>query len=159
MNLKNIKLVTFTLIALSLSISASSGTVLAASGCQKVKGIENGVLNPDGTGASGTIIQGGKLNGTSQVLLSSLFTATADPFTYSFTDNLTLTTNEGVLRTNNVTLFDTANGLSTAIARINANASEGIFAGATGVLYLNGEATNAEGAFVAEITGEICFAN
>ena len=37
--------------------------VLAVSDCQKVKGIESVVNNGDGT-TSGTITQGGKLNGT-----------------------------------------------------------------------------------------------
>jgi hypothetical protein len=159
MNFKNIKMVTFTLVALLLVVFVSSGTILAVNNCQKVKGIENGVLNPDGSGASGIITQGGKLNGTSQVVLASGFVPTGDPFTFSFTDNLTLTTNEGVLRTNNVTLNDLANGVATAVARINPNTSEGAFAGATGVLYINAKVTDAAGAFRAEITGEVCFAN
>ncbi|MFL6468710.1 MAG: hypothetical protein ACJ72Z_12200 [Pyrinomonadaceae bacterium] len=159
MNFKNIKLVTFTLFALSVVVFTASSTVLAVSGCQKVKGIENGALNPDGSGASGTITQGGKLNGSSQVVLMTGFIPTGDPFTFTFTDNLTLTTNEGILRTHNVSLFDTANGLSTAVARIDPNTSEGIFANATGVLYLNAKVTNAVGGFQAEITGEVCFAN
>ena len=159
MNFKNIKLVTFTLIALSLVVFASSSSVLAFSDCQKVKGIENGSLNPDGSGASGTITQGGKLNGSSQVVLTTGFAPTGDPFTFSFTDDLTLTTKDGILRTHNVSLFDTANGLSTAIARIDPNSSEGAFAGATGVLYLNAKVINAMGGFQAEITGELCYAN
>ena len=160
MNFKNTKLVTFTLIALSVLVFASSSAVLAVSNCQKVKGIENGALNPDGSGASGTITQGGKLNGSSQVILATGFAPTGDPFTFSFTDNLTLTTKDGILRTHNVSLFDTANGLSTAIARVDPNASEGFFAGTTGVLYLNGKLTDpASGSFVAEITGELCYAD
>jgi hypothetical protein len=155
MNFKNIKLAAFTLIALSLAAFASSTTVWAASSCQKVKAIENGKLNPDGSGASGTIVQGGRLNGTSQVVLATGFAPTADPFTFSFTDNFTLTTSEGVLRTHNVSLFDTANGVSTAVARIDPNSSEGIFAGATGVLFLNGMVTDSVGGFLATITGEI----
>jgi hypothetical protein len=159
MNFKNTKSLTFTLIVLSLIVFGSSNTVLAIGNCQKVKGVENGSLNPDGSGASGTITQAGRLNGTSQVVLATGFVPTGDPFTFSFTDNLALTTNEGILRTNNVSLFDTANGLSTAVARINPNTSEGVFAGATGVLYLTAKVTDAVGGFKAEISGEICFAN
>ena len=160
MNFKNIKLVTFTVVALSLLVFASSSTVLAVSNCQKVKGIENGALNPDGSGASGTITQGGKLNGLSQVALTTGFAPTGDPFTFSFTDDLTVTTKDGVLRTHNVSLFDTANGLSTAVARVDPNTSEGFFAGVTGVLYLNARLTDpATGSFIAEITGELCYAD
>jgi len=149
---------TFALFALSLAVFSTSQTAPAVRGCQKVKGIENGTLNPGGTGATGTITQGGRLNGPTEVVLATPFAPTADPFTYSFTDNFTLTTDEGILRTHNVSMFDTANGVSTAIARIDPQASEGAFAGATGVLFLNGRATNAEGGFQAAITGEICYA-
>jgi hypothetical protein len=160
MNIKNIKLVTFTLVALSLVVFASSSTVLAVSDCQKVKGMEKAALNPDGSEARGTITQGGKLNGSSQVVLTTGFIPTGDPYTFAFTDDLTLTTNEGILRTHNVSLFDTANGLSTAVARVDPNASEGFFAGTTGVLYLNARLTDpASGSFVAEITGELCYAD
>lgn len=158
MNSKNIKLAAFTLIVLVLAVFSSSSSVLAG-GCQKVKATENAVLNPDGTGAAGVVTQGGRLNGTSQVVLLTAFAPTADPYSFTFTDRFTLTTNEGVLRTNNVSLIDTANGVSTAIARIDPNAGVGVFAGATGVLYFNGRDTDDTGtAFSAEITGEICYA-
>lgn len=158
MNSKNIKLAAFTLMVLSLAVFSSSSNVLAAGGCQKVKATENGVLNPDGSGATGVVTQGGRLNGTSQVALLTAFAPTADPYSFTFTDRFTLTTNEGVLRTNNVSLIDTANGVSTAVARIDPTASEGSFGGATGVLFLNGRFTDAATAFQVEITGEICYA-
>ncbi len=130
----------------------------AVSGCKKVKGNVSAVNNGNGT-ASGIITQGGELNGTTLVVLTSAFTPTPDPNTFSFTDDLTLITKKGVLRTHNVTLVDLANGVVTVIARIDPNASTGDFAGATGVLYINGKTPDGGTTFQEEITGEICFAN
>jgi len=48
--------------------------------------------------------------------------------------------------------------LFSAVNRIDPNASTGDFAGATGVLYINGKTTDGGVTFQAEITGEICFA-
>ena len=162
MNFKNRMLATFALVSLTLGLFWSSQSVLAVSDCQKVKGTESVVIN--GNAASGTITQGGKLNGATENVLTSGFTPTPDSNTVSFTDDLTLTTNQGVLRTHNVTLFDAsnfdaANGVVSAIARIDPNASTGDFAGATGVLYFNEKTTDGGATFQGEITGEICFAN
>lgn len=150
-------LVTLTIGLFSLAQSASAQSVSAVSGCQKVKGNASAVSNGNGT-ASGTITQGGRLNGTTQTVFTSAFTPTPDPNTFSFTDDLTLTTRNGVLRTHNVTIADFATGVFSAIARIDPNASTGDFAGATGVLYINGRTTDGGATFQEEITGEICFA-
>jgi hypothetical protein len=155
---KNGMLATFAAVALTLGLFTSSGPVSAANGCRNAKGTESVVNNGDGT-TSGTITRGGKLNGTTQSVFTSAFTPTPDPNTFSFTDDLTLTTNEGVLQTHNVTLFDTVNGVFSAIALIDPNASTGTFAGATGVLYINGKTTDGGATFQAKIQGEICFAD
>ncbi len=65
--------------------------------------------------------------------------STPDPNTFSYNDDFTVTTNHGVLKTHNVGIFDVATGLFSEIARIDPNASTGDFAGATGVLYINGK--------------------
>jgi hypothetical protein len=158
MSFKNGMLKTFASVALTLSLFMSSQSVSAVSGCRNVKGNESVVNNGDGT-TSGTITHGRKLNGTTQTVFTSAFTPTPDPTCFSFTDDLTLTTNDGVLQTHNVTLFDTANGLFSAIARIDPAASTGDFAGATGVLYINGRTTDGGATFEAELTGEICYAD
>jgi len=143
----------------ALLITAVVATsVLAVGDCQSVKGIESVVNNGNGT-TSGTITEGGKLNGTTQTVFTSAFTPTPDPSTFSFTDDLTLTTNKGVLRTHNVTLFDVAKGVFTALARIDPNTSTGDFAGATGVLYISGKTADGGATFQGEITGSICFAD
>src|SRR5262249_29685739 len=126
MSFKHGMLATFASVALTLGLFTSSQSVSAASGCHNAKGNESVVNNGDGT-TSGTITRGGKLNGTTQSVFTSAFTPTPDPNTFSFTDDLTLTTNEGILQTHNVTLFDTATGLFSAIARIDPNTSTGVF--------------------------------
>jgi hypothetical protein len=146
------------LLALGIGVLSSSRTVFAAGECQQVKGNESVVNNGNGT-TSGAITQGGRLNGTTQGVFTSAFTPTPAPNTFSFTDDLTLTTNKGVLQTHNVTLFDAASGVFTAIARIDPNTSTGDFAGATGVLYINGKTVDGGATFGGEITGQICFAN
>ncbi len=158
MNNKIRTLATTALAVLTIVLFASAQTVSAAAVCQKVKGNINLVNNGNGT-FSGTITQGGQLNGTVQAVFTSVFTPTPDPTTFSFTDTLSLTTNKGSLSTRNIGIFDVAAGLFGAIDRIDPNAGTGDFAGATGVLYLNGKTTDGGATFQAEITGEICFAN
>ncbi|MEO6052297.1 MAG: hypothetical protein ABIP78_13345 [Pyrinomonadaceae bacterium] len=158
MNFKIRILATFTFVALTIMFS-SSRSASAGSICHKTKGNLSIVNNGDGT-TSGTITQGGQLNGTTQAVFTSMFTPTPDLTTFSFTDDLTITTyHNGVLRTHNVAIFDTARGVFTALDRIDPNTSTGIFAGATGVLYINGRTPDGGMTIQAELTGEICFAN
>jgi hypothetical protein len=160
MRLKIRTLTTFALVALTIGLFSLAQSATAVSDCQKVKG------NLSGGGGSGTITQGGILNGTTQAVFTSMFTPTPDPTTFSFTDDLTITSARcgrlcqgGVLKTHNVAIFDVARGVFTAIDRIDPNASTGNFAGATGVLYINGNTPDGGATIQAEITGEICFAN
>jgi hypothetical protein len=85
-------------------------------------------------------------------------TPTPDPNAFSYTDDFAVATNKGLLKTNNVGIFDVVMGLFSEIARIDPSASTGRFAGATGVLYVNGATTDGGATFQAEITGEVCFA-
>ncbi len=158
MRLKIRTLATFALVALTINLFSLAQSASAANDCKKAKGELSVVNNGDGT-TSGTITQGGRLNGTTQAGFPINFTPTPDPTTFSFTDELTITTNKGVLVTHNVGIFDFATGLFSAIDRIDPNASTGDFAGATGVLYINGKTTDGGATIQAEITGEICFAN
>ena len=142
----------------TLLITAVVASTVWAGDCQSVKATESVVNNGNGT-TSGTITEGGKLNGMTQTVFTSAFTPTPEPSTFSFTDDLTLTTNKGVLRTHNVTLFDAATGLFTAFARIDPNASTGVFAGATGVLYIAGKTADGGATFQGEVTGSMCVAD
>ena len=151
-------LATFALVALTIGLLPLAQSASAVSDCQKAKGHLSIVNNGNGT-TSEIITQGGRLNGTAQAVFTSMFTPTPDPTTFSFTDDFTLTTNQGVLKTHSVGIYDVATGLLSIIARIDPNASTGDFAGATGVLYINGKTNDGGATFQAEITGEICFAN
>ncbi len=145
---------TFALVALIIGLFSLIQSASAGSDCIRMNG------NLSGGGGRGTITQGGRLNGTTQAVFTSMFTPTPDPTTFSFTDDLTITTYHfGVLKTRNVGVFDTGTGLFSAIDRIDPNTSTGDFAGATGVLYINGRTTDGGMTIQAEITGEICFAN
>ena len=111
-----------------------------------------------GGSTTGTVANGGILNGTSVTVFTPGFIFTADPTTISLTGDYLLTTNRGVVKTRNVYIFDFANRLGSAIYRIEPNQSTGIFAGASRALYANGKAVDpvtVEG----DIRGEICFAS
>jgi hypothetical protein len=153
MKLRTRTLATFALVALTIGLSSLPPSASAVSDCKKVR------ANLSGGGGSGTITQGGILNGTTQGVFTSGFTPTPDATTFSFTDDLTVTTDKGVLKTHNVAIFDVARGVFSAIDRIDPNASMGDFAGATGVLYVNGKTPDGGATIQAEIAGEICFAN
>ena len=153
MKLKLRTLTTFTLVALTIALFSLPPTASAVSDCKKAQG------NLSGGGGIGTITQGERLNGTTQAIFTSNFTPTPNPTTFSFTDDLTVTTDKGVLKTHNVAIFDVARGVFSAIDRIDPNTSTGDFAGATGVLYINGKTPDGGATIQAEITGEICFAN
>ncbi len=151
--LKTRTLATFALVALTIGLFSVAQSASALSDCKKVKG------NLSGGGGIGIITQGGRLDGTTQAVFTSAFTPTPDPTTFAFTDDLTVTTDKGVLKTHNIALFNVATGVFSAIDRIDPNASTGDFAGATGVLYINGKTPDGGATIQAEITGEICFAN
>ena len=153
MKLKHKTLTAFTLVALTIGLLSLPPSAVAVSNCKKVQG------NLTGGGGTGTITQGGMINGTTQAVFTSGFSPTSDASTFSFTDNLTITTDGGVLKTHNVAIFDVALGVFSAINRIDGNASTGDFAGATGVLYVNGKTPDGGATIQAELTGEICFAN
>lgn len=129
---------------------------LADGNCKNLKGDLTVVNNLDGT-TSGTITQGGKLNGTTKATFSSAPIPTPDAGTVSYIDNFSVTTHRGVLATSNVAIYDTGRGLFSEIARIDPNASTGDFAGATGALFINGLTTDSGATFQAGIEGEICF--
>ena len=156
MNIRNRIAATFAFVALTIGLFSSSPSVWAGKDCLPVKGNESVVDNGNGT-TSGAIKQGGRLDGFTQTVFTSGLIPTSDPTSFSFTDDLTVTTDKGTLQTHNVTLFDGASWAFSAIARIDPNASTGDFAGVTGVLYINGNTTDNGVTYQAEITGEICF--
>jgi hypothetical protein len=155
MNATTGKLMILIALVLTLGLFSLEQSASAQSNCRKVKGKFIDVTS--GGSTTGTITNGGILNSTTETVFSPAFLFTPDPTTVSFTADSTFTTNRGVLTTHNVYIFDFARGVATALYRIDPNASTGIFAGAAGVLYVNGKETG-PGTVEGNITGEICFA-
>ena len=142
--------VTVCLFALGQSASAQS----VDRPCREAKGQLNEVGNS--TGTPGTITHGGILDGTTQLLYTSDSVATPDPTTISYTDDLTVTTRRGVLRTHEVGVFEFERGVFTSFGRIDSNASTGQFRGAKGMLFIHGKTTDGGATFRSHITGKIC---
>lgn len=147
---------TLCLFPLEQSTSAQEQSTSTHRGCRNVKGNLREVSN--GSGTTGRITQGGILDGTTQLVFTSAVLPTPDPTTISYTDDFTITTHRGVLKTHNVGIFDFATGLFTEIARLDPNASTGVFAQATGSLFTSGKTSDGGASFRSKITGEICLA-
>ena len=130
----------------------------AESNCKEVKASFVDVYSGGNT-TSGTITNGGVLNGVTLTIYTSGASSTPVPTSVSYTADLTITTNQGLLKTVNLFLYDFATGLWTAMGRIDSNGSTGRFAGATGVLYFNGKTigTATPFTYLSDISGQICF--
>ena len=110
-----------------------------------------------GPSCSGTITNGGKLNGTTVTVFTGGPTATPSPTTVSLALDITITTNQGQLKSSYVNLFDGPLGATAALGTINPAASTGRFAGATGLLFITGRVTNfSPFTITLKLTGEIC---
>jgi hypothetical protein len=113
-----------------------------------------------GPTCTGTITQGGILNGTTLTLFTGGPSLTPDPNTFSFTNDLTITTVQGQLKIRIVNLFNVATGVTSGFGNIDPNTSTGRFAGATGLLFVSGKAVGNNPFTVKfDISGEICLAN
>ena len=143
------------MIALTASLYSQAALADNDGGCKNAKGSLSVVNNGNGT-TSGAITKGGRLNGTTQAIFTSALSPTPDASTFSYTDNFSVSSNDGVLKTSNVGLFYVGVGAFTEIARIDPSTSTGRFAGATGVLYINGTTTDGGATFQAEIRGDVC---
>ena len=149
----------FGLFTLEESALAQEESAPAQSDCKQVRAQQVGVFDGVTNTTTGTITNGGTLNGTTlEVFFGFGAFPTPDPTTVTFTGDFTLTTNHGELKASNVYLFNFA-GVGAVLGRINPTTSTGRFAGATGVLYWAVKVTNFSPFTVQEeITGEICFA-
>ena len=108
-----------------------------------------------GPSCSGTITNGGILNGTTVTVFTGGPSATPSPTTSSFSLDITITTNQGQLKTSHVNLFD--GSLATSLGKVNPTTSTGRFAGATGVLFTSGKVVSFSPFTVKlGVTGEIC---
>lgn len=148
-----------TLVA-ALALVVLQPATSAENQCRKVTGKMVQVADPSSHSATGTISDAGFLNGTSVAVFNSPPYATPVPTQVTFTSTFALSTNRGQLNGNATYLFDFATGQGTAIVKIDPAAGTGIFAEATGVLFINllKSDTVGTGPFHELIGGQICFA-
>jgi hypothetical protein len=145
------------------ALAQTSSAQPTNSNCKQLKGSTVQVFDPVIGVLSGPITNAGILNGTSEdvVNVGAGFVFTPDPNVINYLSDLTITTINGQLKTNNnLNAFNFVNGSFAEFGSINPNTSTGTFAGATGVLFFTGKTigTLDVGPYQAEIAGEICFA-
>ena len=140
----------------ALGLVVLDHAALAQSNCKDAKG--NLVEVFDGVSTnSGTLTNGGWLDGTTVAVFNSPAYPTPDPTEVTFASTFTLTTNQGQLKGNRMYLYDFVRNQSTVMMKIDPAASTGIFAGATGVLF-NNQSKNTGNTFYTEVGGQVCFA-
>lgn len=146
------------LVALGLALVQPATS--AENQCKKVTGNMVQVADPSSNTATGTLSNGGFLNGTTVAVFNSRPYATPVPTQVTFTSTFTLTTNHGRLNGNATYLFDFATGQGTAIVQVDPATGTGIFAEATGVLFINllKSDTVSTGPYHEVVGGQICFA-
>jgi hypothetical protein len=153
MNKRQLRVMVFGL--LTLAVAFAPQRTLAAAHCKAVDA-DQAVTVTGATTTTGTITRGGILNGTTADVIAPLsILPSAVPTTITFSETLTITTDKGTLTTNDQSIFDTAAGVFSAIAKV--TGGTGIFAGATGTLFISGTAVSAT-EFEDRIIGEICLA-
>ena len=153
----NAQKLTVMAVVLSFGLFTVEESALAQGDCKQVKAQVTEVsISP--TANTGTVTNGGDLNGTIQVNFGSSALPTPDPTSVTFTGDFTITTNQGLLKLSNVYLYNFS-GIGTVFGRVNPSGSTGKFAGATGVLFFNGRVTNFSPFTIQEeLSGEICYA-
>jgi hypothetical protein len=154
---------TFAVVVLAAGslVVGQSAFAQADSRCKRAEGDWLDTLNAVG-GTSGTITNAGILNGTTETVYDPAFVFTLDPNVVSYIAETTITTNHGLLVTNNVYLYNFITRVGTTLGTIDPDQSTGRFAGATGVLYVN--TTDTIGvvpnqSYKSTITGAVCLAS
>jgi hypothetical protein len=148
------------LVALGLGLVVLDQAASAQSNCKDAKGFFVEFWD-GGNDIPGTISNGGWLNGAARVVITSAGYPTPVPTAFTYIGAFTLTTGHGQLNGTRLFLTDVGTGWSTDMTNIDPNASTGIFAGATGVLYVNAIKSNTAPpptTFESEVKGRICFA-
>jgi len=144
---------------LTLGLLCLKQPALAQSNCKEAKG--NLVESFDGVSTStGTLTNGGWLDGTTVAVFNSAGYPTPDPTEVTFASAFTITTNQGQLKGNSVYLLDFVKGIGVNLMKIDPAGSTGIFAGATGMLFINllKSTTVAAGPYYQTVGGQVCFA-
>ena len=161
MKLVNLKLLTSVATMLTLSLLCIERPALAQSNCKEARGNSVEVFNPASNSSIGTLTNGGWLDGTTVSVFNSPGLPTPDPTEVTFASTFTLTTNQGQLKgSNRVYLLDLVRGIGVSMVKIDPAASTGIFAGATGMLFIDllKSTTVAVGPYYQVVGGQVCFA-
>jgi hypothetical protein len=143
----------------ALGLVVLGHAAFAQSNCKDAKGNLVEVFN--GAASTGTLTNGGWLNGTTVSVFNSPGYPTPDPTEVTFASTFTLTTNQGQLKgSNRVYLFDLVRGIGVTLVKIDPATSTGIFAGATGMLFIDllKSTTVAVGPYYQVVGGQVCFA-
>ena len=158
MHIKRMSIIARAAAVVALGLLSLAECAWGQSNCKQAKGDSESVAVGSGP-ASGTITNGGDLNGTFLDVFNSGAFPTPDPMIVSFGGDVTITTNRGVLKASAVHFFDFTNAVVSGQLRINPATSTGRFAGATGFLFLTGVSTLTS-PFInhLEISGQICYA-
>jgi hypothetical protein len=148
------------IVLVALGLVLLRPAISAENQCKKVKGNMVQVADPSSHSATGALTNGGFLNGTTVAVFNSPPYPTPVPTEVTFTSTFTLTTEHGQLNGSATYLFDFGTGQGTAIVKIDPAGGTGIFAGATGVLFINllKSDTVGTGPYHELIGGQICFA-
>ena len=149
------------IVLVALGLVALQQTTSAENECKKAKGNLVEAFDPRNNTTTGTLSDGGWLDGTTAAVFNSGAFPTPVPTEVTFTSTFTLTTNHGQLNGSRIYLLDLATGQGTAMVKIDPTTSTGVFAGATGVLFfgLIKSTTVAVGPYYEVVSGQVCFAN
>jgi hypothetical protein len=149
--------------ALTFGLMTQGASLLAESAdfrCRMVYGNLVEVFDPATNRTTGTLKNAAWLDGTVEAVFNSDAFVTPDSNKVTFTSTMTITTPRGELRGIGRTyLFDFITGKGTDITDIDRDASTGVFAGTTGVLYTNllKSESVAAGPYHSVVVGRICF--
>jgi hypothetical protein len=146
------------LVALGLFVLNQAAA--AQSNCKDAKGSFVEVFS-GGSSTSGTLSNGGWLNGATVSVFNSSTFPTAAPTQVTFGSTFTLTTGQGELKGARMYLFDFLALKAVSMVLIDPATSSGLFAGATGMISMT--ANNISSGpppvtFQQEIAGQICLA-
>jgi hypothetical protein len=156
-----------TAIARSNDRTAPSDTVAeimasasAGGNCRDAKGNFVEVFNPQNNLNTGTIFNAGWLNGATEGVVDTAGFLTPDPNKFSYGSPISIATRKGVLKGRRVFVSDIVTGFGMDMTDIDPKTSTGMFAGATGVLYVhvNKSVTVDTGPYYQEIAAHVCFA-
>lgn len=125
--------------------------------CKEARGNVVEVFDGKST-ATGTLTNGGWLDGTTVAVFYGPGYPTPDPKEVTFASTFTLTTRHGQLKGTRIYLYDIVTGQSTIMMKIDPAGGTGIFTGATGLLFFNELENTMQTTFYATVGGQVCFA-